>query len=56
MTVQLRRYPGQVHGFLNMLGVGTVAHEAIGEIAGTLRLWLGGVGTATGVPEQLTAR
>jgi acetyl esterase len=33
----LRRHPGQVHGFLNMTGVGSAAHAAIGEIGGFVR-------------------
>lgn len=37
--VHLRRYTGQVHGFINALGVGGATREAIGEIAGVLRLW-----------------
>ncbi|MEI2702033.1 MAG: alpha/beta hydrolase [Baekduia sp.] len=37
--VHMRRYPGQVHGFINALGVGGATREAIGEIAGVLRLW-----------------
>jgi acetyl esterase len=37
----LRRHPGQLHGFLNMTGVGTAAREAIAEIGGVLRGALG---------------
>jgi acetyl esterase len=37
----LRRHPGQLHGFLNMTGVGTGAREAIAEIGGVLRAGLG---------------
>lgn len=40
VDVVLRRYPAQIHGFLNMLGVTPDAHQAIGEIAGVLSIWL----------------
>ena len=45
-TVVLSRYDSQVHGFFNMLGVGSAAHEAIGEISGLLRGWLAPVPAA----------
>jgi acetyl esterase len=33
----LRRHPGQVHGFLNMVGVNDTARLAIAEMGGVLR-------------------
>lgn len=39
VEVVLRRYASQTHGFVNTLGVGFAAHEAVGEIAGVLRAW-----------------
>lgn len=34
------RYPGMIHGFLNMVGVGRTARAAVGEIADALRAGL----------------
>ena len=36
----LRRHPGQVHGFLNMTGIGRGPLEAIAEIGGAMRFAL----------------
>ena len=36
----LRRHPGQIHGFLNMIAVDTPAREAIAELAGAIRTTL----------------
>jgi acetyl esterase/lipase len=33
VPVQLKRYPDQVHGFLNVVGIGRSARAAVGEIA-----------------------
>ncbi|MGJ5815852.1 alpha/beta hydrolase [Paludibaculum fermentans] len=39
--VQLRRYPGTIHGFFTMPGTLSVAREAIHDVAAFLRLHLG---------------
>ena len=36
----LRRHPGQVHGFLNLTGIGTATREAIAEMGGVARALL----------------
>ncbi|HWJ65495.1 MAG TPA: alpha/beta hydrolase [Nocardioides sp.] len=38
--VELRRYPDQIHGFLNIVGVGRTSRAAVLEIAGRLRAGL----------------
>jgi acetyl esterase len=37
VKVELKRYAGQIHGFLNVLGAGHSAKAAVTEIAGVLR-------------------
>ncbi len=37
VEVELRRFPDQVHGFLNLVGVGRSSRAAMGEIAAKLR-------------------
>jgi acetyl esterase len=37
VTVELRRFPDQVHGFLNIVGIGTSSRAANAEIADRLR-------------------
>jgi acetyl esterase len=37
VTVELRRYPGQVHGFFNVVGVGRSSRAAVAEIAAKLK-------------------
>ncbi|WP_408898092.1 alpha/beta hydrolase [Nocardioides sp. R1-1] len=41
VDVELRRYVDQIHGFLNILGVGRSSRAAVREIAGRLRAALG---------------
>lgn len=41
VEVELRRYVDQIHGFLNILGVGRTSRAAVREIAGRLRAALG---------------
>jgi len=36
-TVEMRRFADQIHGFLNIVGVGRTSRAAVGEIAGGLR-------------------
>jgi acetyl esterase len=38
VPVVLRRHPGLIHGFLNMLGTGRVARDALAEAAGALSM------------------
>ena len=38
--VELRRFPDQIHGFFNIVGVGSTARAAMGEIAAKLRAGL----------------
>ena len=40
LRVQLKRYPDQIHGFLNVIGVGTTSRAAVGEIAAKLKAGL----------------
>ena len=42
VTVEHIRYPGMVHGFFNMVGVGRVARGAVGDIADVLRAGVAG--------------
>jgi acetyl esterase len=41
VTVELTRFPDQIHGFFNVVGVGRTARAAAGEIAQTLARALG---------------
>jgi acetyl esterase len=40
VTVTLRRHPGLIHGFMNLMGIGRTGREAIVEMAGAVRLGL----------------
>jgi acetyl esterase len=40
--VELRRFPDQIHGFINVLGAGRTARAATAEVAGRLRAGLSG--------------
>ena len=40
VAVTLRRHPGLIHGFMNLMGIGHTGREAIVEIAGAVRLGL----------------
>jgi acetyl esterase len=40
VPVALRRHPGLIHGFANMTAISHAAREAIGELAGALRMGL----------------
>lgn len=42
VPVELKRYPGLIHGFLNIVGVGRSNRAAVGEIAARLRAALAG--------------
>jgi acetyl esterase len=37
VPVTLRRHPGLIHGFVNMVGAGRVSREAVIEMGGVLR-------------------
>jgi acetyl esterase len=39
--VELRRFPGQIHGFFNVVGVGRSARAAVAELAAKLKAALG---------------
>ena len=41
-TVELQRFPDQIHGFFNLVGVGRRAPAAVAEIAGKLKAGLAG--------------
>ena len=40
VQVELKRYPDQIHGFLNGVGVGRSSRAAVAEIAAKLRVAL----------------
>jgi acetyl esterase len=40
VRVELKRYPDQIHGFLNVIGVGRTSRAAVGEIAAKLKAGL----------------
>jgi acetyl esterase len=40
VAVELQRYTGQIHGFLNMVGVGSTSRAAVAEIADKMRATL----------------
>ena len=46
-SVVVRRFPGLIHGFANMTGVSRSANEAVLEIAGMLRMLVGGTAVST---------
>jgi acetyl esterase len=41
VKVELRRFPDQIHGFLNVVGVGRTARAACAEVAARLAVGLG---------------
>ena len=41
VQVELRRFPDQIHGFFNIVGVGRRSRAAVDEIAAALRTGLG---------------
>jgi acetyl esterase len=54
VTVVLRRHPDLVHGFVNMIGLGSRCREAVAEAAGALRTGLALAGTADRVRSGTT--
>ena len=44
VPVELRRYPGFIHGFVNVVGVGRANRAAVAELAAKLKLALAPVG------------
>jgi hypothetical protein len=40
VPVELRRFPGQIHGFFNVVGVGRTSRAAVAEIAVKLKVAL----------------
>ncbi|MBB6628464.1 alpha/beta hydrolase [Nocardioides sp. KIGAM211] len=42
VRVELKRYPGLIHGFLNIVGVGRSSKAAVAELAAKLKAALGG--------------
>lgn len=49
VTVEQRRYPGVVHGFLSMAGEVDVARQAVNDIGTALRTAFGGGGRSSGL-------
>jgi acetyl esterase len=49
-AVLLRRFPGLVHGFINMTAINPASHDALVEVAGSVRALLASAAVREGAP------